>query len=177
MASDLEHGRTFESVYFINDKPPEICMEELDRYMDRIAPDTEEGRLEGPRVNGPWTAHETVDLDRWQDLQPKLAHDHRLMFADYARHLSAEFALEIEAVAVITRSCPPGCFEGFIKRRSRVLQNQLDSYIDYVVIHAQRGLGLGTAPSLSSGPSTLASLSRPATAIDETDTNPLLHRH
>lgn len=175
MALDLEHERTFRSISFINDKPPEICMDEVTRYMDRIAPDTQGERLEEPRVSGPWTAHETMGLDRWQDLQPKLAHEHRLMFVDYARHLSAEFALEIEAIRVFTKSCPTGCFKGFLNRRSRFLQAQLNSYIDYVVILAQRDLGMGTTPSLSSGSLITASLPGPATTTNEMDIDPLLH--
>lgn len=115
MDLDPEQKTTFDTIYSVNDEPPEICMEVIDKYMDRIAPNSRGEQPEEPGSNDPWIAHPAVDLDRWQEIQPELAREHRLMFIEYARHLSAKFELELETVDVLTRSCPHACVESFFQ--------------------------------------------------------------
>jgi hypothetical protein len=94
MDLDPEQKTTFDTIYSVNDEPPEICMEVIDKYMDRIAPNSRGEQPEEPGSNDPWIAHPAVDLDRWQELQPELAR---------------------ETVDALTRSCPHACFESFFQ--------------------------------------------------------------
>lgn len=160
MRLSLGQEATFETILAMNEKGPEVCLRAIQARMDSIALAREQrDQPQGPRADSPppWIPNPSQDLDGWARLQPELAREHRVMFMDYTRHLRRECELQLEEYALRTRGSllPTEDRRGdLIAFCLRFMATRILSYIDSVIILAQREMGMVRGPrSSSSGPS------------------------
>lgn len=135
-----EQKRTVDTISFINEQPPEVCLYVLDSYMEGVAPDPYRREPEEPDASNRCTAYPHADLDSWYELHPDHDPYHRYSFKRYAFHLARELKLELETAQVLnmSRSLPPECFDSFVEQRCNFMQARLDSYIDCFMFFARR---------------------------------------
>ncbi|POS69079.1 hypothetical protein DHEL01_v212525 [Diaporthe helianthi] len=143
-----EQKATVDTISFINEQPPEVCLYVLDSYMERTAPDPRRPPPQAPATNGRSTAYPRADLDSWYEVHPDHADYQRDMFWEYARHLARELLLDLEAAQVLNTTSSPGlaltrslrapCVWAIIGERCNYMQTRLDSYIDCVLVFKQR---------------------------------------
>lgn len=147
----LEQESTLTTIERINDEAPEICVEGIQTYMRRIARHYGRGEWhQGACVDEPWIPHPAANIKEWTRLQPELAREHYAMFLEYFLYLVAEYKLDREAASLDV---------GWSQRRDkdllalhlRAMKHRIYSYIDCVIILAQRELGMVRCVGMPSG--------------------------
>ncbi|KAG6358028.1 hypothetical protein INS49_013912 [Diaporthe citri] len=150
MTLSLEQESTLATIERINDEAPEICVKVIQAHMRRIA---RHYGHQGPCVDEPWIPDPAANIKEWARLQPELAGEHRAMFLHYARHLVAESVLDREAayLRVDSRESSQRHDEDLRALHLRAMTHRLISYIDCVIILAQREVGMVRCVGMPSG--------------------------
>lgn len=168
MTLSVDQRRTFLTIEYLNDKAPEICADAIRAYINRMALFSVHGEQHlGLCDHEPWISRPAANLETWARFQPELNREHRAMFMEYARHLIAEFNLDREAAPLGSREWSPRHDE--MLARLRGIERRINSYINCVVVLAQREVGMVRCPcresgSSSRGWSSTTSRHRPATS-------------
>lgn len=159
-----EQESTRDLIGRINEEPPEICVEAIQKHMDMLAPAEEQRyRLRDPMANEPWLTRPSARLDDWARLQPELARENQAMFMEYTRHLITECELELEEGLLGSRNFPRERRNAHFVRSLVRISSRIVAYIDCVIILAQQELGMVRGPGLSSGSSSSVSSLGPPT--------------
>lgn len=156
MGLSEEQEKTFLTILAMNNESPEVCMQAIQARIDSLALVQEEEQGDQPQEAQasppPWIPKPSQDLDLWAHLQPELHREHRVMFLEYTRHLRRECELQLEEYALRTGGLLPteDRRADLVAFCLRFMATRILSYIDSVIILAQRELGMVRGPRSSS---------------------------